>query len=152
MLFLHRFRNELTNGTIFLILCALYVCLVVSAHTSVMVDPPSSSLSTGDPLSLNCSIMLASEVVSGTSLEVVWTLPNGSFIMTDSSGTGSGATLTGTGTSYTSILSITSLTASSAGTYTCSAALLSTIPLVTSSETTMGSSNVTIQGEPKCII
>ena len=132
-----------------LILCALYVCLVVGAPTSVMVAPPSSSLSTGDPLSMTCSIMLASEVISGASLEVVWTLPDGSTVMGDSSGTGSVATLSGTGTSYTSILSLTSLTASNAGTYNCSAALSSTIPLVTSSVSTMGSSNVTIQGELK---
>ena len=112
-----------------------------------MVASP-SSLSTGDPLSLTCSIMLTSEVISGTSLEVVWTLPNGSIIMADSSGTGS-ATLTGTGTSYSSTLNLTSLTASSAGTYTCSAALSSTIPFVTSSETTIGSNNFTIQGKLK---
>ena len=130
------------------ILCALYVCLVVGAPTPVMVASPLSSLSTGDPLSLSCSIMLASDVVSGTSLEVVWTLPNGSIIMADSSGTGS-ATLTGTGTSYTSILNLTSLTASHAGTYTCSAALSSTIPFVTSSDATMGSNNLTIQGKLK---
>ena len=132
------------------ILCALYVCLVVGAPTSVIVAPPSSSLSTGDPLSLTCSIMLASEVVSGTSLEVVWTLPNGSTIMANSSGIS--ITLTGTGTSYTSILSLTSLTALSAGTYTCSAALSSTIPFVTSSGSTMGSNNLTIQGILKCNI
>ena len=132
-----------------LILCALYVCLVVGAPTSVMVAPPSSSLSTGDPLSMTCSIMLASEVISGASLEVVWTLPDGSTVMGDSSGTGSGATLSGTGTSYTSILSLTSLTASNGGTYNCSAAFSSTIPLATSSVSTMGSSYVTIQGELK---
>ena len=126
------------------------LCLVVGAPTSVMVVPPSLSLSTGDTLSLTCSIMLASDVVSGTSLEVVWTLPYGSTIMANSSGIS--ITLTGTGTSYTSTISLISLTASSAGTYTCSAALSSTIPLVTSSGSTMGSNNLTIQGEPKCNI
>ena len=129
---------------------ALYVCLVVGAPTSVIVAPPSSSLSTGDSLSLTCSIMLASEVVSGTSLEVVWTLPDGSTIMANSSGIS--IKLTGTGTSYTSTLSLTSLTALSAGTYTCSAALSSTIPFVTSSVSTMGSHNLTIQGKLKCNI
>ena len=132
------------------ILCALYVCLVVGAPTSLIVAPPSSSLSTGNPLSLTCSIMLASEVVSGTSLEVVWTIPDGSTIMANSSGIS--ITLTGTGTSYSSILSLTSLTALSAGTYTCSAALSSTIPFVTSSGSTMGSNNLTIQGKLKCNI
>ena len=131
------------------VFCALIYGIPGGAPTSVMVASP-SSLSTGDPLSLTCSIMLASDVASGNSLEVMWTLPIGSIIMADSSGTGS-ATLSGTGTSYSSILSITSLTASSAGTYTCSAALSSTVPFVTSSVSTMGSNNLTIQGELKSI-
>ena len=129
------------------IMCSIYVCLVVGAPTSVMVAPPSSSLSTGDPLSLTCSIMLANDVVSGTSLEVVWTLPDNSTVMANSSGIS--ITVTGSDTTYSSILNLTSLTASHAGTYTCSAALSSNIPLVTSSVSTMGSNNVTIQGELK---
>ena len=116
----------------------VHTYIIVAAPTSVMVATPSSSLSTGDPLSLTCTIMLASEVVTDTSLEVVWTLPNNSMIMASSSGTGK---------SYTSSLSITSLTNSDTGTYTCTATLTSTIPFVSSSDSAMGSTGVTIQGE-----
>ena len=104
-----------------------------------------SPLSVGSDLSLTCSISLNSEVPTDGRLEVMWTLPNNSMIMAATSGTS--ATLTGSGTSYNSTLTVTEVSTSDAGHYTCSASITSSNPHVTSSISTMGAAVVVITGK-----
>ncbi len=110
-----------------------------------MLSSP-SVLSVGSDLSLTCSISLNSgEVPTDGRLEVMWTLPNNSMIMAATSGTS--ATLTGSGTSYNSTLTVTEVSTSDAGNYTCSARITSSNPFVISSIPTMGAALVVIQGK-----
>ncbi len=107
----------------------------------------------GSDLSLTCSISLNSEVPTDGRLEVMWTLPNTSMIMAATSGTS--ATLTGSGTSYNSTLTVIEVSTSDAGNYTCSASITSSNLFVTSSIPTMGAALVVIQGNFKtccCLI
>ncbi len=107
-----------------------------------MLSSP-SVLNVGSDLSLTCSVSLNSEVDGR--LEVMWTLPNNSMIMAATSGTS--ATLTGSGTSYNSTLTVTEVSTSDAGNYTCSARITSSNPFVISSIPTMGAALVVIQGK-----
>ena len=118
-------------------------CSVVGAP-SAMVTTPASLFSVGDSTSLTCTIMLVNNLITGTSLEVNWTLPDNSARM---AGTSSDATLTGNGTSYDSVLTIPTLSLSLAGVYICSAIVTSTLPLTTNSEAVMNSSIVTVQSK-----
>ena len=93
--------------------------------------------------SLTYTIMLVNDLITGTSLDVNWTLPDYSVRM---AGGSSYATLIGNGTSYESVLTIPTLSLSLAGTYICSAMVTSTIPLTTNSETAMNSAVVAVQG------
>ena len=102
-----------------------------------------SLFSVGDSTSLTCAIMLVNDLINGTSLEVNWTLPDNSVRM---AGGSSDATLTGSGTSYESVLTTPTLSLSLAGTYNCSAMVSSTLPLTTNSEAVMDSSVVEVQG------
>ena len=114
------------------------------APTSVMVVPPRYLLSTGNPLSLSCSIMLANPLTSGTSLEVTWIQPDNSTILTSS------ADLVSTppsNTSFSTTLNITSLTPSHAGLYQCSVRIVSIVPQISSSQFTPDSNTVSIQRE-----
>ena len=101
-----------------------------------------SPLSEGSDLSLTCSVTLNSEVPTDGRLEVMWTLPNNSMIMAATSGTS--ATLTGSGTSYNSTLTVTEISTSDAGNYTCSARITSSNPFVISSIPTMEAAVVVI--------
>ena len=56
-------------------------------------------------------------------------------------------TLTGSGTSYESVLTTLTLSLSLAGTYICSAMVTSTLPLTTNSEAVMDSAIVAVQGK-----
>ena len=109
-----------------------------------MVSTSASPLSIGDSTSLTCTIMLSTDLMNGTSLEVNWTLPDNSIRM---AGGFSNATLTGSGTSYESVLTIPSLSLSLAGIYVCSAMVTSTLPLITNSETVMDSALLAVQGK-----
>ncbi len=109
------------------------------------VSSPPSPLSVGSDLSLTCSISLNSEVPTDGRLEVMWTLPNNSIIIAATSGTS--ATLTGSGTSYNSTLTVTEISTSDAGNYTCSARITSSNPFVISSISTMGAALVVIAGK-----
>ncbi len=111
----------------------------------VELSSPTSALSVGSDFSLTCSISLNSEVPTDGRLEVMWTLPNFSMIMAATSGTS--ATLTGSGTSYNSTLTVTEISTSDAGNYTCSARITSSNPFVISSISTMGAALVVIQGK-----
>ena len=62
-------------------------------------------------------------------------------------GGSSDATLTGSGTSYESVLTLPTLSLSLAGTYICSAMITSTLPLTTNSEAVMDSAIVAVQGK-----
>ena len=79
--------------------------------------------------------MLVEDKINGVELEVVWTGPTDNLT----------ADTTPTGTSYTSNLTIISLTVSDAGTYTCTAILTSSLPFVQASISTMASTNLTLQ-------
>ena len=118
-------------------------CSVVGAP-SAMVTTPASLFSVGDSTSLTCTIILVNNLVTSTSLEVNWTLPDNSARI---AGTSSDATLTGNGTSYESVLTIPTLSLSLAGIYICSAIVTSTLPLTTNSEVVMNSSVVTVQSK-----
>ena len=116
-----------------------------------MVSTSASPLSIGDSTSLTCTIMLLTEKLSllchlmnGTSLEVNWTQPDNSI---RKAGNSSDATLTGSGTSYESVLTIPTLSLSLAGTYICSAIVTSTLPLTTNSEVFMNSVVLAVQGK-----
>ena len=111
------------------------ISLIVRAPSSVMVSSPPSIILTGSFLTLTCTIMLVEDKING--VEVVWTGPTDNLT--------ADTTPTGTGTSYTSNLTITSLTASDAGTYTCTARLTSSLPFVQASIPTMASTNLTLQ-------
>ena len=50
----------------------------VEAPSSVAIVMPSQSWLTGDSITLQCEVMLMSGLVTGTSLEVTWSLPNSS--------------------------------------------------------------------------
>ena len=101
------------------------ISLLVRAPSSVMVSSPTNPILTGSSLTLTCTIMLVEDKINSVELEVVWTGPTDNLT--------ADTTPTGTGTSYTSNLTITSLTASDAGTYTCTARLTSSQPLIMSS-------------------
>ncbi len=115
--------------------------VAVQAPSSVMVVPP-TSLSTGDPLSLSCSIVLSNPLTSGTSLEVTWIQPDNSTIMASSADIDSTS-----GTSFSATLNISSLTPSHAGLYQCSVRIVSTVPQISSSQSTKDSITVSIQCE-----
>ena len=105
---------------------------------------PSQSWFIGYGLSLQCYVILMSDLANNTYLEVMWSLPDNSARM---AGTSSDATLTGNGTSYESVLTIPTLSLSLAGIYICSAMVSSTLPLTTNSEAVMNSSIVTVQSK-----
>ncbi len=113
------------------------------APSSVRIVHPTSSLSTGDTLYLSCSIVLANPFTSGTSLEVTWILPDNSTIRASSADIVS--THSTSNTSFSATLTITSLTPSHAGLYQCSVRIASTVPQISSSQSTIGSTNVTMQ-------
>ncbi len=115
--------------------------VAAQAPSSVMVVPP-SPLSTGDPLSLSCSIVLSNPLTSGTSLEVTWIQPDNSTIMASSADIDSTS-----GTSFSATLNISSLTPSHAGLYQCSVRIVSTVPQISSSQSTKDSNTVSIQCE-----
>ncbi len=115
------------------------------APTSVTVVPPRSPQSTGNHLSLSCSIMLAISLTSGTSLEVTWILPDNSTIMASSADIVS--TYSTSNTSFSATLNITSLTPSHAGLYQCSVRIVSIVPQISSSQFTPDSNTVSIQRE-----
>ena len=113
------------------------ISLIVRAPYSVMVSSPPSFIMTGSSLTLTCTIMLVEDKINGVELEVVWTGPTDTLT--------ADTTPTSTGTSYTSNLTITSLTSSDAGTYTCTANLTSSLPFVQASISTIASTNLTLQ-------
>ena len=103
---------------------------------------PSQSWLTGDSISLQCDVMLMSYLVTGTSLEVTWSLPNSSSVIAGSTGD---VTLVGRGTADTSNLTIPSLAASHAGVFNCSARIASNLSYIISSDILMDSTTVAIQ-------
>ena len=113
--------------------CSLFYT-TVEAPTSVMV----SSSRNGGSLDLTCSITLAQAVPTDVTVEVRWTGPNGSSLS-------GGTTPTGTGISYSSTLSLSSLSVSDAGTYNCIATLISARPYLISSTSVAGYTEVTVQ-------
>ena len=95
--------------------CSLYV---VNPPSSVIVMSPVTLV--GSPLTLICSVTLVAMLETGVQVEVVWTGPEGSTLS-------GGTTPSGSGILYTSELTLTSLSASNAGTsYTCTASLTTT--------------------------
>ena len=107
-----------------------------------MAITTSQSLLTGDSLSLRCDVMLMSGLVTGTSLEVMWSLPNSSSVTVGSTGD---VTLVGEGTAYTSNLTIPTLATSHAGVFNCSARIASNLSYIISSDIVMDSTIVAIQ-------
>ena len=96
----------------------------------------------GYGLSLQCHVVLMSDLANSTYLAVMWSLPNSSSVIAGSTGD---VTLVGGGTAYTSNLTIPSLAASHAGVFNCSARINSTLSYITSSGIVMESSTVAIQ-------
>ena len=96
----------------------------------------------GSPLTLTCSINLTAMLEPGVQVEVVWTGPDGSTVS-------GGTTPSGSGTLYTSELTLNSLSASDAGTsYTCTATLTtSTLPSVIPSSNMSASSPISLQSK-----
>ena len=113
------------------------ISLIVHTPLSVMVSSPPPFIFTGSSLTLTCRIVLVEDKMSGVELEVVWTGPT-DHLTADTKPTG-------TGTYYTSNLTITSLATSDAGTYTCTASLTSSLPFVQASNSTMASTNLYLQ-------
>ena len=106
----------------------------VEAPTSVKA----SSSRNGGSLDLICSITLAQAVSTDVTVEAIWTGPNGSPL--------SGRTTpTGTNTSYSSTLSLSSVTVSDAGIYNCTATLTSTSLYLISSTSVVGYTEVIVQ-------
>ena len=83
-----------------------------------------------------------SDLATGTSLKVTWSLPNSSSVIAGSTGD---VTLVGGATAYTSNLTIPSLAASHAGVFNCSARITSTLSYIFNSSGTMDSTTVTLQ-------
>ncbi len=94
----------------------------------------------GGAMDLMCSITLDNTLPSGAMVQVMWTGPAGPL---------SGAAQSGTGTDFTSTLSITSVSVSDAGTYTCDVSVVSNTQYLISSPSTAGSVNVTVQSKLK---
>ncbi len=112
------------------------------APTLVTVVPRRSQLSTGGPLCLSCSIMLENLLTSGTSLEVTWIQPDNSTIMAYSADI-----VSTSATSFSATLNIPSLTPSHAGLYQCSVRTASTVPQISSSQSTINYNTISIQCE-----
>ncbi len=91
-------------------------------------------------MDLMCSITLDNTLPSSAMVQVMWTGPAGPL---------SGAAQSGIGTDFTSTLSITSVSVSDAGTYTCDVSVVSNTQYLISSPSTAGSVNVTVQSELK---
>ena len=104
---------------------------------------PSQSWFIGYGLSLQCHVILMSNLANSTYLEVIWSLPNNSSVIAGSTGD---VTLVGGGTAYNSNLTIPSLAASHAGIFNCSARITSASPYVISSNSEMDSTIVILQG------
>ena len=94
-----------------------------------MVSSITSPAFIGSSLTLTCSIVLVERVVSGVELKVVWIRHTNT--LTDVT------TPTDNGISYTSTLTLTHLTASDDGTYTCNASLSSYLPFLSASPATV---------------
>ena len=101
----------------------------------MIVSSISSPAFIGSSLILTCFIMLVESVVGGVELEVVW-------IGATKNLTADNMT-TNTGSSYTSTLTFTNLTASDDGNYTCNASLSSSLPFLTASPTTSHTITIT---------
>ena len=105
----------------------------------------SSPFSVGNSTSLTCTILLVNDlIITGTSLEVTWSLPNSSSVIAGSTGD---VTLVGGGTAYTSNLTIPSLVASHAGVFNCSARVTSTLSSIISSSIAVGSTIIALQSK-----
>ncbi len=112
-----------------------YTCIII-------VRPPTSvTLSTSPPViyeglsyTITCSIELFEELI-GVTLDVTWTGPSGS---TPSD------IVSGSGTSYTSIVGRTVARTSDGGNYTCTVRVLSSLNLLSSSRTTSGFSVINV--------
>ena len=116
-----------------------YCCslCVVNPPSSVMVMSPVTLV--GSPLTLTCSVTLVTMLEMGVQVEVVWTGPDGSTVST---------TPSGSGTLYTSELTLNNLNASNAGTsYTCTANLTTTQPSVIPSSIMSASSPISLQSK-----
>ena len=112
---------------------------VVNPPSSVMVR--SSVTMVGSPLTLTCSTMLAAMLETGVQVEVMWTGPDGSTVS-------GGTTISGSGTLYTSELTLNNSSASDAGTsYTCTASLNTTLPSVIPSSNISDSSTISLQSK-----
>ena len=115
----------------------------------VAVGSSPSSLFTGDSLYLTCSISLTSELVSGTSLQIIWTLPNNSIIVASSyNNSNSSGTVEGGGLSYSSVVHISHVLRANTGIYNCLAKINSTHQFIQSdSAMSSSSTSVTVQGQ-----
>ncbi len=91
-------------------------------------------------MDLMCSITLDNTLPSGAMVQVMWTGPAAPL---------SGAAQSGSDTDFISTLSITSVSVSDAGTYTCDVSVVSGTQYLISSPSTAGSVNVTVQSEFK---
>ena len=95
----------------------------------------------GSPLTLTCSINLAAMLETGVQVEVVWTGPDGSTVS-------GGTAPSGSGTLYTSELTLKSLSASDAGpSYICTASLTSILPSVIPSSSMSASIPISLQSK-----
>ena len=117
-----------------------YCCslCVVNPPSSVIVMSPVTLV--GSPLTVTCTIILVTKLEMGVQVEVVWTGPDGFTAST---------TPNGSGTLYTSELTLNNLSASDAGTsYNCTASLTtSTLPSVIPSSNMSASSPISLQSK-----
>jgi len=113
----------------------------------VTVIPPTATATAGSPLLLTCSIILASELIQGTVLVVMWTLANGATIMAGERLSGYTSLLVNKSLSFSSFLIISSLLPFDGGIYNCTVHVNSTVLYVLSSSFESSISQLIVQGK-----
>lgn len=118
---------------------------------TISVDTPIISIFIQDSLKLNCSFT-SIQLIPGLALMVAWILPDDSVITDQSTDPETSVFLTNNNiSSYTSTLSVNSVTLSHGGTYLCTVSITSNDSLVSDSNLTMGSAFVSIKGRLKFV-
>ena len=106
---------------------------------SVEVAAPLSLL--GFPINLTCSVGVVAMLEPEVKVQVQWTDSSGGVVA-------GGTPAMGSGTSYTSQLTLTNTEESNVGAnYTCTASLVSTLAFINSSDTVSNSTTISLQSE-----
>ncbi len=103
-------------------MCCIFILAV---FLSVVIDSveitsdPDTTLYTDETVTLTCSVLLSASVDTAVDVSVVWSGPQGDIMSTPGRVTVS--EVTGSGLAYQSTLTLSSLTTSDSGLYTCTA-------------------------------